>query len=446
MPLDKATATAEQGIGYASRENRTWRKVELLVEIHKKLTRWREGHHEGHQEGTGARTGGEKELRAGGQAGGQTGGRIGSGRKIDTATEDVRQYLIGKIFSQAAKLPQGKARSEIIQGLVPRSDLMHFPQLAELAVENSGTALEDTRSVIRGWARAIRSLGSDQKVLDSEYPEMVKPLKMAHDPATRSRLFGYLHFQLKKEKLSPNAYSAIAHAIDHAEKIEGDNARLEALRYLSTVVDTKDDLASIRDAILKFDDPGQVTRGLATLAGSMDKAGFSKEAGAVLSQALEKAISIPDPVERSLSRPNIAKGLVLCGLRGDAIEALKLSLLDCGSISDPDLRLRTEGRIISSLKRMGVPEDDPLFEDFIINPGEDTPILKWGRNRQCPISLHSTVPATVAEPPYMPPFFKRGCRHRLTADFRSRSPVTWNSTGSSSCVSRRSPRSRMQGS
>ena len=52
---------------------------------------------------------------------------------------------------------------------------------------------------------------------------------------------------------------------------------------------------------------------------------------------------------------------------------------------------------------------------FIINLGEDTPVLKQGRNRQYPISLHSTVPATVAKPPYMPPLFKRGCRHRLTS-------------------------------
>ena len=53
---------------------------------------------------------------------------------------------------------------------------------------------------------------------------------------------------------------------------------------------------------------------------------------------------------------------------------------------------------------------------FIINLGEDTPVLKQGRNHQYPISLHSTVPATVAKPPYMPPLFKRGCRHRLIYD------------------------------
>ena len=54
------------------------------------------------------------------------------------------------------------------------------------------------------------------------------------------------------------------------------------------------------------------------------------------------------------------------------------------------------------------------IDGFIINLGEDTPVLKQGRNRQYPISLHSTVPATVAKPPYMPPLFKQGCRHRLT--------------------------------
>lgn len=327
LSLDRATATAEQGIGFASREQRGWRKVELLVEFHKKLSQWRE------------------DLQ-------------------EAGSDDVRNYLIGKVFSQMLRVPPGKVRSEAIQGFAPKSDPLHLEDLMRIALENTGFVLEDSRVVVRSWVRSLTARNADQETLDLEYPDIVGMIKTARDPAVCSRLFGYLHFQLRKEKLIPAAKSSLENALDHSDRISNDAERLESIRYLASIAESRNELEIIKDRLGLFKDPIFVVRGYSTLAGRMDKSGYTKDAGELLQQSLELVRNISDHNDRALIRLNIARGLELCGLKEKARSALEESLVDCVGIRIEERRLKTEAKVISGMRKLGYEENDPLFADF----------------------------------------------------------------------------------
>ena len=124
--------------------------------------------------------------------------------------------------------------------------------------------------VIRSWAKSMRGEGKrdgerkgdkrgregemslddgDVDGLDNSYIEIVRQLKKSRGHGIRSRLFGYLHFQMGKNRLTVNAKSALDHAMDAIDDITDHGDRIEELRYLSTATTDLGEFTVIRDRI-----------------------------------------------------------------------------------------------------------------------------------------------------------------------------------------------------
>ena len=192
------------------------------------------------------------------------------------------------------------------------------------------------------------------------YVEVIRRLNSLGDAALRARLFGYLHHQMIKHHLTVHAKSAFDHALDSVADIPDGGARIDELRYLSTVTCRATELANIRDRIAGLGEEASMIRGYTSLAGQADKCGHRNLALDLLDSARGLIPHITDPMERTNARLNIGRGLHLCHRTDDAGEILAEARDDMEGM-DPDMMIRAATRMTAALRRLDYPGDHPLM-------------------------------------------------------------------------------------
>lgn len=208
-----ADKLAEESLAMAVRENRPWRKAELLAELCAKAR---------------------------------------GSRFIGTVSLSV----IAKI----RKIDDGKARAEAITGCVSSVGCGNAAAMLSLGMGNMGFELESCKPVIKFWAESCpESVPSAIPALET------MPLSLA-----RAKLLGYLHTQLQRSGSEETA--AMEAAVQTALGLAGAE-RSEALRYLASQSIDLNSLETVAAAVIGLDSPLETAALLATLAGSADKAG-----------------------------------------------------------------------------------------------------------------------------------------------------------------------------
>ncbi|MDD4307842.1 MAG: DUF531 family protein [Thermoplasmata archaeon] len=208
-----ADKLAEESLAMAVKENRPWRKAELLAELCAKAR----------------------------------GSRF---------TGTVSLSVIAKI----RKIDDGKARAEAISGCVSSVGCGNAAAMLSLGIENSGFELESCKPVIKYWAESC----------PESVPSAISALETMQLSLARAKLLGYLHTQLQRsgsgETAAMEAAVRTALGLANAE-------RSEALRYLASQSNDLNSLETVAAAVIGLDSPMETAALLATLAGSADKAG-----------------------------------------------------------------------------------------------------------------------------------------------------------------------------
>lgn len=268
LPLDRATETAELALEYAKREKRGWRAAELLGELARILLDWRHG--------------------------------------LDKDKKKNIDQLYGNLVNIVRTLPRGKARSVAINGIagkIPWDQTLKFMSLAldaggdapgedglvESEMEEQSdvidTVVEDGRSLIKGWARSLGGAPTSPDMRNQAISDIRSMIMGVDVPEHRSKLLGYLHLQLEKEKLDLGHEGIFISAVRSADGITDEKTRVEMLRYLSTIIANIEQLLELKLRAQAFKDPSHAIRLLATLAGKAHKLGAKELTGEWLKEA-----------------------------------------------------------------------------------------------------------------------------------------------------------------
>jgi uncharacterized protein len=379
LNLDTATTTAEQGINFANRENRTWRKVELLLELHRKLSTWR-------IDTDGFLSSGEGTRQSNGIRQHDITG-VGTGT-TPRGIDDVRGFLLGNVMSQIERIPAGQPRTDAIQGLSSRVNASNVDHILRFALLDKGTRLENGRAVIRAWAKKMRDARSQEggagsqegragsggnDSIESSFIEIVGIMNSLTDLENRTRLFGYLHHQIGKNRLTIDAKSPLDHALETSDSITDPADRIEELRYLSTITSDLDGLMAIRDRIRAIGETPHIVRGYASLAGRADKCGSQKLAIELLTAGRALLPGIEDALERTSARLNIARGFHLCGEVTPATEMFQEEFGELTSFAGDEDRVKAGSRTIAAMRKLGYQDDDPIIAEISALVGKIMP-------------------------------------------------------------------------
>ncbi len=288
LPLKPKAAIelAQEAFLEAGQEVRGWRKAELLTTLAKRLKSWR----------------------------GQDTGELAGWN---------REKLARKLLDQILEMPVGKGLSEAILGVSTHLPGSCQEPLLERALKNPGFEQEDSKTVLRSWARSC----------DPEH--VMKLLEEAQDLRGRAKLLGYLHFQRRKAGHKDRSPTPFAEALVAADQLPPDEEYLDTLRYLATMAKSKQEFMALYHKTPHFPGPVFKVRLLNTLAGRADKAGFGNLTRLWLKEAGELIRTHSEPRERVQLSLNLAQGLFRTGLREEAENLFREVELDLEKL-DPE--------------------------------------------------------------------------------------------------------------
>ncbi len=345
LPLDRATSTAKLGLEHARDESRDWRMAELLGELARMLSTWR-----------------QRPGRDGKR--GKHGGHVRNGKHGKEGPDDEESLgpLFAKLVKIASSMPSGKERTEAVKNIARKVHWHHANDLMLLALSVEGDAkVKEGRSVIKGWARSLGSDGLDHEAREGPIDEMTRMILEVHEPSHRSKLLGYLHLQLDKEKLTaPGKGGTLIQALEAADGIPDEDTRLEVLRYLSTITATGEELQSLKTRAGEFKEPSLAIRLLTTLAGRADKlratpltVEWLKEAESLLGRGSGSGSGSGIEVkERMNMMLNLVQGYAKAGFEDEATRVLGTVRGECEAMDEGELRETMLTRVEHAGKRL----------------------------------------------------------------------------------------------
>lgn len=275
LELKKAASIAEEALATAGKVERPWRRAELLGIIAKKVGSWRGKNAAKHKEA-----------------------------------------FLDRILDAVESMPEGKGLSDAIAGCAPRLGCDRLLPLLAKAASNKGFEIDCSKVVLRHWAQKCGSKGPAPD-------ELVDMLEKVKDNAMRSRLFGYLHLQCKRSKISAASTNLLQAAVESALMAVKEE-RLEVLRYLAGQSSTKKELELVAGAMDRLDEPIEKARLAAALGASAHRAGLEKMALSWFKEGIKVASQIEDRKKRASTALNLARGLEKCGETELAQEAYQM--------------------------------------------------------------------------------------------------------------------------
>lgn len=249
--------------------------------------------------------------------------KIGHGARSRVEGEEVAELILTGVTNSVLSIPGGKELSRALSGCSPYLHARDLVALLPKAVTNSGSTMEDGRTVLRHWGR-----NSEGK---ADIRPMILPLEAVVNPLNRGKLLAYLDVQCKKGGIEHDE-GLLGRALAASLQCQDEN-RYELLRYLARHYSSREELERIA-GVLPETEVTTRARVLATLAGAADKEGMRNTAADLLRRGLRASAEIPDPRSRASVRKNLAKGLALCGEERRAKEVFKSALKDT-PLNDP---------------------------------------------------------------------------------------------------------------
>ena len=289
---------AKEGIQLSDKEQRPWRKAELLVTICKKA------------------------------------------KNNPSNTHDlIRNQIMEKIWD----LPEGKGRSDAVTGCVSFLGCQYIDGLLKLGIGNPGFEMETCKPLLRYWVKECSSsslpLEDIMKVLATMPPGLVKV-----------KLHGYLHVQLARS--GSGELATLETALGHALRSSGDD-RLQGIKYLADQSSNLEELELIATGITEMNEPTYEARLFTTLAANADKAGHANLASDWFTTAQDILADVDEPGASAGTLLNIAKGLQRLGEEERSMEIFELALKD----AENDDKLKT--RIMKAMGKAPADEDAP---------------------------------------------------------------------------------------
>lgn len=115
------------------------------------------------------------------------------------------------IIKLIGQIPEPKARAEAISGTARHLGCGSAPELLKLAVQNEGHETDSCKPVIKFWAAEC-----------PEHGMIMELLELVDDPGAKIRLLGYLQLQLARAGVRGTGpmESAVKHALELPEKLE----------------------------------------------------------------------------------------------------------------------------------------------------------------------------------------------------------------------------------
>jgi len=317
LPLDEATSLAEQAMLYEGREERGWRKTELLGKLATKLSKWRD-------------------------------------EEREEATIDVKGYLFDRLLEEINVIPVGKARSDAIKVVGPKVPLDRMEIVMKISRDNPGFVLEDGRAVIRSWIEKLKHTATAADEMEVQITCIGTLISGVDEPQVRAKLYGYLHLQMVKAGIGIKGMDPFDAGLKVARDMMTGEQRLEVLRYLVSLEDDEARLLVVKGESERFENPVFGIRLLSTLAGRADKIGQPELTHEWLHEAERQAGGIEDPKERGTIRLNLAQGFARSNHMMEAEDSLKRALEDCEGIRNEGLKAATELRVRSTGRRWGL--------------------------------------------------------------------------------------------
>ena len=285
----------------ADKENREWRKGELLSEFLKDMDIWKE---------------------------------VG---------KDLRRESVERIMDLIIAMPDGEGLKNTIEGVSRRIECRDLRNLLGRALSNSGFELDGGRSVIR---EIPRKCGPDV------WADIGKRIEDIEDPMIRSKLLGYSVRRmpntepvLKKEFLEKASEGAL--------KIGGFGTT-EALRYLVDCCGSKDELEILIRSADELDSPSMKCRTYLKIATKKDELKDVKGAKEVFDMVGDLLEEIDDQKDRALVKLNLGKGLEKLGEKKLAKAQIESAIAEStgGGI--------VKKRIVEKARKMGIQVSEPV--------------------------------------------------------------------------------------
>lgn len=309
----KGFETAKESLRSIDRVQRQWRKAELVVAIVKKVRGWRK----------------------------------------DTAGEDIepeRDHLYGRIVDIILSMPAGKGPSQAVRGGTKSIPEKYLPGLLKKAISNNGFVRDDVKPILKAWAADGGKKGSPETL---PVREIIIMLNGIDTPALRSKLLGYLHFQIRKNGIE-SPISVLTEAVGTALSIEDEKKRFESLRYLASITEDRTELEVLRAGADTFHDPAEKGRLLGTLGGRADRSGSRDLARDWFLEGASAASDITDPFQRAAVRLNLSEGLQRSGYEDIGREIFGKALMDCDLIPSSGSEMQLRGKIDRAAKDLGI--------------------------------------------------------------------------------------------
>ncbi|MCK4757424.1 MAG: DUF531 family protein, partial [Thermoplasmata archaeon] len=302
---DEAKALAEETIELIPREEREWRRAELITEICKV-----------------ART----------------------HRNLDHT--NFRQLIMKEILT----LPHGKGKSDALIGSVKYLGCEYILKLLAAGLDNPGFEMVTAKPLIKHWAKYCNPI---------ESAPLNDTLGHLQDGIMRVKLYGYLHLQMSR--VGSDELTLLAKALEDAIELPADT-RTEALRYLADQSSKIDELETIAEAMMRLDSPEEEARLFSTLAASADRAGHRELAVDWFTAGLEAADEIDELDQKINIKLNLAQGLTRLGESEMVDQAFATALADA---VDDDILL---ARVKKAMGENSSSGDFPEKPDHLDHP------------------------------------------------------------------------------
>jgi hypothetical protein len=248
-----AKKLTEESLALADRENRPWRKAELLTEICKKAQ-----------------------------------------------NAPFKDDLMKSLFKRISTISDGQARAEAISGCVGNMGCQNAAGLLNLGISNEKFEMESCKPVIKFMVESCNAPAADIMAALEKMPQSL----------ARAKLLGYLHTQLQRSGSCET--EALESAVNSALQLSGAE-KMDALKYLASQSSDLTSLETVAAAIISLKSPLEVAVLLATLAGSADKAGQKELSKDWFMAGIEAMVEFGNETEYVQLKFNLALGLQRLG-------------------------------------------------------------------------------------------------------------------------------------
>ena len=278
LDLDKAILTANDAIELVKKEERLWRRAELLTKISKKIPSWRN----------------------------------------DSST-NIKLKFLDMILDSIISISVGKGLSDAIVGCAPYLCHKCLGKLLSKAVKNIGYEQIDSKVVIRQWS--IRCIEEGPSI-----DEIIKIILEIEDLNLRTRLLGYLYLQIKKSR-GIEDFSVFEIALKTLANLD-EEKKLDNLKYFTKIATVQKEFEIIENFLENLQIENKVKL-YSSLGGSADKSGFQNLALDFFNKGLRLTSLINSKKDRVKAGINYANGFLRLGEKEIAIDTFHKALEDC---------------------------------------------------------------------------------------------------------------------